>query len=174
MSRSKLTKIDWKEIFHSKNLETISNAIDLFFDNYESLISKFEHKLSEIKSKRQIYIFPSTDIDISNQMKLIVIFGFEIIYQITNEELIKTTINKFVNNEKFITPDVFFYILSLMNETLIYINYQSKISQFMSLINLIEDISSKYSNTLKVDLEQLDELKIEMKSKSKKVTKHND
>lgn len=173
MSKQKLIKIDWKNVFHSTKIETISNAIDLFFDNYESLISKFEHQLSEFKSKKEIYIFPSSNIEISLQMKLIVIFGFEIIYQITNEKLIKDTIDNFINNKKFVTPDVYFYILSLMNEILVYINYQAKIPQFMVLISLIENISNRYSDTLKVDLEQMNELKVDLK-KSKKVTKNND
>ncbi|MDE5651475.1 MAG: hypothetical protein K2H80_00195, partial [Ureaplasma sp.] len=74
---------------------------------------------------------------------------------------------------KFVTPDVYFYILSLMNEILVYINYQAKIPQFMVLISLIENISNRYSDTLKVDLEQMNELKVDLK-KSKKVTKNND
>lgn len=173
MSKQSLKKINWEDIFNCKKIESISDAVNLFFDNYETLISQFDSELAQFKSKKEIYIFPSSNLDLANKMKILTIYGFEIVYQITNEELIKTTINKFVNNKKFITPDVCFYILSLVNETLMYINHQEKISQFLSIIALVEGISNRYSDTLKVDLEAMNELKIES-IKLEKVMNNND
>lgn len=173
MSKQNLTKISWNKVFNSKRIESLLEAVEIFFNSYENLISKFSSDLSQFKLKKEIYIFPSSDIDFANQMKILTIFGFEIVYQITKEELIKTTIDKFIFNKKFITPDVCFYILTLVNETLMYINYQGKITQFLSLISVVEEISNKYSDNLKVDLEKMNDLKID-KIKFEKVMKNND
>ncbi len=100
-------------------------------------------------------------------------FGFEIVYQITKEEIIKSTINKFIDNKKFITPDTWFYILTLVNESLMYINYQGSITKFLSLITIVEEISNRYSDTLKVDLEKMNELEINS-IQLEKVMKKND
>lgn len=105
MSKQNLTKIDWKKVFHSKKIDSILDAVNLFFNKYEDLISKFDSDLSKFKLKKETYIFPSSDIDFASQIKILTIFGFEIVYQITKEEIIKSTINKFIDNKKFITPD---------------------------------------------------------------------
>lgn len=173
MSRQNLAKISWCKVFNSKKIESLLEAVEIFFNEYESLISKFDSDLSQIKLKKEIYIFPSSDINFASQMKILTIFGFEIVYQITKEELIKTTIDKFISNKKFVTPDVCFYILTLVNETLMYINYQEKITQFLSLISIVEEISNKYSENLKVDLEKMNDLKIDT-TNFEKVMKNND
>ncbi len=173
MSKQNLTKIDWKKVFHSKKIDSILDAVNLFFNKYEDLISKFDSDLSKFKLKKETYIFPSSDIDFASQIKILTIFGFEIVYQITKEEIIKSTINKFIDNKKFITPDTWFYILTLVNESLMYINYQGSITKFLSLITIVEEISNRYSDTLKVDLEKMNELEINS-IQLEKVMKKND
>lgn len=54
-----------------------------------------------------------------------------------------------------------------------YINYQGSITKFLSLITIVEEISNRYSDTLKVDLEKMNELEINS-IQLEKVMKKND
>ena len=97
---------------------TIQTALDKYFNLLEYFIKKFRIDLETKKSNNEIYIFPSNDSNIAQNFRLLAITGLLFCYEITNNDILTINCRQFINNEKFVTPDVLFYVIVMLNDIL--------------------------------------------------------
>lgn len=144
---------------------TIQTALDKYFNLLEYFIKKFRIDLETKKSNNEVYIFPSNDLNIAQNFRLLAITGLLFCYEITNNDILTINCRQFINNEKFVTPDVLFYVIVMLNDILMKSQQTNWSNIFLMLIEEIDKINQLDHSFFQINLESLKELDIESKNK---------
>lgn len=120
---------------------TIETVLDRYFDLCNLNINKFKADLDATIKSNSLYTFPSSDFKIAKNFKLLTISTFLICYEITNNDIFTLNCQQFIDNNKFVTPDVFFYAIVMINEILEKIEVKKWNGIFKDLIDKIDVIS---------------------------------
>lgn len=139
---------------------TIEAALDRYFQLCTLSINKFKTDLDEAIKSNTLYTFPNSDFKIAKNFKLLAISAFLICYEITNNDIFTLNCQQFVDNNKFVTPDVFFYALVMINEILEKIEVNKWSEKFKDLIEKIDVISKIDPKFFQVNLPTLKEFHI--------------
>lgn len=139
---------------------TIETVLDRYFDLCNLNINKFKADLDTTIKTNSLYTFPSSDFKIAKNFKLLTISTFLICYEITNNDIFTLNCQQFIDNNKFVTPDVFFYALVMINEILEKIEIKKWNEIFKDLIDKIDAISKIDPKFFQVNLPVLKDFHI--------------
>lgn len=134
---------------------SIHNAIEKYFAYSEILVDKLYNDLNNCVNKNTPYVFPDSNPNFAITLRLLTISGFLLCYEITNNDIFTLNGQQFINNKKFATPDVFFYILIMLNEILEKSNQNKWKENFKNLIGKIDQISQVPINMFEANFEGL-------------------
>lgn len=139
---------------------TIQDVLNKYFDLYENILTEFKNDLEISINKNETFIYPTSNTKLCNNIRMLTIAGFLLCYEITNNDMFTIYTQQFIDNKKLITPDVFFYILVILNEILSRTKNNNWQEKFVELINVIDAISKVNPNNFEADLVALKDLKI--------------
>lgn len=143
-----------------ENSITIETILDRYFDLCTLSINKFKTDLDEVIKLNNSYTFPSSDFKIAKHFKLLTISTFLICYEITNNDIFTLNCQQLIDNNKFVTPDVFFYAIVMINEILEKIEAKKWNEQFKEIIEKIDTISKIDPKFFQVNLPVLKDFHI--------------
>lgn len=139
---------------------TIQDVLNKYFDLYENILTEFKNDLEISINKNETFIYPTSNTKLCKNVRMLTIAGFLLCYEITNNDMFTIYVQQFIDNKKLITPDVFFYILVVLNEILSRTKNNNWQEKFVELINVIDAISKVNPNNFEADLVALKDLKI--------------
>lgn len=139
---------------------TIQDVLNKYFDLYENILTEFKNDLEISINKNETFIYPTSNTKLYNNIRMLTVAGFLLCYEITNNDIFTIYAQQFIDNKKLITPDVFFYILVVLNEILSRTKNNNWQEKFVELINIIDAISRVNPNNFEADLVALKDLKI--------------
>lgn len=139
---------------------SIEVTLNRYFQLCTLSINGFKEQLDEVIKTNNLYTYPSSNFKIAKNFKLLTISAFLICYEITNNDIFTLNCQQFIDNNKFVTPDVFFYSFVMINEVLERIKNNKWSETFKDLIEKIDAISKVESRFFQVNLPVLKEFHI--------------
>lgn len=139
---------------------TIQDVLNKYFDLYENILIEFKNDLEISINQNKTFVYPTDNTKLCKNVRMLTIAGFLLCYEITNNDMFTIYAQQFIDNKKLITPDVFFYILVMLNEILSRAKNNNWQEKFVELINIIDAISKVNPNNFRADLAALKDLKI--------------
>ena len=97
---------------------TIQDVLNKYFDLYENILIEFKNDLEISINQNKTFVYPTDNTKLCKNVRMLTIAGFLLCYEITNNDMFTIYAQQFIDNKKLITPDVFFYILVMLNEIL--------------------------------------------------------
>lgn len=108
----------------------IAKYLNCVYENIKSLVLD----ISKYNVDKQYFILPQSNIVIARNIKRLIICGYLIMNELTNNPIAIVQADLIVKNDKLSTPDVLFFLISLMED------FMKKKSNF-EFTNLFDSIN---------------------------------
>lgn len=110
----------------------IAKYLNCVYENIKSLVLD----ISKYNVDKQYFILPQSNIVIARNIKRLIICGYLIMNELTNNPIAIVQADLIVKNDKLSTPDVLFFLISLMED------FMKKKSNF-EFTNLFDSINTE-------------------------------
>lgn len=152
-------KYQLKELLNFENDNfTIHDGLVKYFDFSKIAINRLFDDLTNCKNKGQPYVYPVSNLEFAQNLKLLTYAGFLLCYEITKNDIFTINLQQFIDNNKFVTPDVFFFSFVILNEVLEKSQQNRWHDLFAELIQVVDKISQFDSEIFEANLEELKNL----------------
>lgn len=151
--------------FNAKENISIKQAIDKYFELYEIALTELKQSLDNAVANNTVFEYPQGNLQLYKEIHSLTIAGFLLCYEITNNDMFTIYCQQFIDNKKLVTPDVFFYIIVVLNEVITKTNQYDWSDKFHRLINEIDVVSNVPSAHFQANLAQLKDLGNNIKRK---------
>lgn len=122
-------------------------CLERYFELSDKYITELVNDLTSFNAQQKLYIFPDNNMDLGSQIKKLIVAGLLILYEWSKSPIVLVQVDQLLKNEKLCTPDVLFYLITMMNSLLKQRNITEfdvildKITKEMNSIGLLD---SKY------------------------------
>ena len=126
---------------------TIRQCLEKYYELSDKYISELVNQLSSYNVKERLYVYPDNDLSLAMSIKKITIAGFLIVYEFSKSPIVLVQLDLLLKNEKLCTPDVAFFIVSLINNILVkkdVHDFDDKIENINSTMNKIGTLNPRY------------------------------
>lgn len=112
---------------------TLQVCLERYFELSDKYVTELVNDLSSFNAQKKLYIFPDNNMDLGAQIKKLIIAGFLILYEWSGSPIVLVQVDQLLKNEKLCTPDVLFYVISMMTAML----KQRNITEFDPVLDKI-------------------------------------
>ena len=141
-------KIRLNELLGLQNKEvSIKECVEKFYVLSDKYVSLLVDQLSSYNLKQRLYVYPDNDLSLALSIKKLIIAGFLIVYEFSRSPIVLVQLDLLLKNDKLCTPDVAFFVISLINNILAkkdVHNFDEQINKINQTMGNIANLDQKY------------------------------
>lgn len=161
-----------KNILNIEDNTSANNVISKYLDCVEENVTILVEEITNYNNSKKYFILPDSNHIIAQNIKKLIICGYLIMYKVTNNPVGLVQADLILKNEKLSTPDVLFFLISILDDFLKKKNNFSFIDKFNNIQNEIKKISNLNPEYFDVNLNDYRQLKVD-KSQLEKIEKND-
>lgn len=161
-----------KNILNIEDNTSANNVISKYLDCVEENVTILVEEITNYNNSKKYFILPETNHIIAQNIKRLIICGYLIMYEVTNNPVGLVQADLILKNEKLSTPDVLFFLISILDDFLKKKNNFSFIDKFNNIQNEIKKISNLNPEYFDVNLNDYRQLKVD-NSQLEKIEKND-
>lgn len=150
-----------KNILNIEDNTSANNIISKYLDRVEENVIVLVNEITNYNNSKKYFILPEANHIIAKNIKRLIICGYLIMYDLTNSPVALVQADLILKNEKLSTPDVLFFLISIMDDFLKKKNNFSFVDKISNIQNEIKKISSLNPEYFDVNLNDYRQLKID-------------
>lgn len=150
-----------KNILNIENNTSANNVIEKYLDCVEENVTILVDEITNYNNSKKYFILPDSNHIIAQNIKKLIICGYLIMHDLTNNPVALVQADLILKNEKLSTPDVLFFLISVLDDFLKKKNNFSFINKFNNIQNEIKKISNLNPEYFDVNLNDYRHLKLD-------------
>lgn len=150
-----------KNILNIEDKSSANNVIANYLDCVEENVIALVKEITDYNNSKKYFILPEANYVIAQNFKKLIICGYLIMFELTNNPVALVQADLILKNEKLSTPDVLFFLISIVDDFLKKKNNFSFVVKFNNIQNEIKKISNLNPEYFDVNLHDYRELNID-------------
>lgn len=150
-----------KNILNIQENSTANYVIAKYLNCVEENVKYLVSEITTFNMEKHYFILPQSNIQIAKNIKKLIICGYLILNELSNNPIALVQADLIIKNEKLSTPDVLFFIISLMQDFLKKKSDFNFSEQFDNIQIEIKKISTLNPEYFDVNLQDYSKLKLE-------------
>lgn len=150
-----------KNILDIQENSTTNYVIAKYLNCVEENIKSLVLDITKYNIDKQYFILPQSNIILAKNIKKLIICGYLIMHELTNNPIALVQADLIIKNDKLSTPDVLFFVITLLNDFLnkkSIFEFQKKFDDIQLEIKKISSLNPEYFD---VNLQDYKKIQIE-------------